>query len=64
MNQDIKKVYKLIEALNMCCGAPKSSIVKKKESPGKDEQIEPFLYARSKQCNGNCIDCFLIFCLK
>ena len=63
MNQDLSKMYKFLEALNIG-GSLENSLKNKKELNTRDKQIDSAYYQRSKKCDDQCIDCFLIFCQK
>ena len=63
MNQDFSKMYRLLEALNIC-GPPESSKGKKTGSRTMDKQIDSLSYQGSKKCDDQCVDCYLTFCRK
>ena len=62
MNQDPSKMYQFLEDLNMY-GPPESSIEKKTESNTNAKQIYSSSY-QSNKCDGQCVDCFSVFCMK
>ena len=61
MNQDPSKMYKFLELLNIC-GPPEISIEKKAVSNAKNKQIDSS--GQSDKCDGQCINCFSVFCMK
>jgi len=62
MNQDPSKMYKFLEVLNMF--NPPESPIEKKTGPNTNiKQIDSPSYQANK-CDGKCIDCFAIFCMK
>jgi len=63
MNQDPSKMYKFLEVLNMYGPPAESSIEKKARSNMKNKQIYSSSY-QSNKCDGQCVDCFSVFCRK
>jgi len=62
MDQDPSKMYKFLEVLNIF-SPPESSTEKETGPNTNNKKINSPSYQANK-CDGQCIDCFSVFCMK